>query len=42
VRDLPKSPARPSAYHDRTDGFISLGLMASAALEAIGLPLTDP
>jgi cation diffusion facilitator family transporter len=29
-------------YHARTDGFVSLGVMASAALVAIGLPLADP
>jgi hypothetical protein len=29
-------------YHARTDGFVSLGVMASAALVAVGLPLADP
>jgi cation diffusion facilitator family transporter len=29
-------------YHARTDGFVSLGVMASAILVALGLPLADP
>jgi cation diffusion facilitator family transporter len=29
-------------YHARTDGFVSLGVMMSAGLVAIGLPLADP
>jgi cation diffusion facilitator family transporter len=29
-------------YHARTDGFVSLGVVATAALVAIGLPLADP
>jgi cation diffusion facilitator family transporter len=29
-------------YHARTDGFISLGVMWSAALVALGLPIADP
>jgi cation diffusion facilitator family transporter len=29
-------------YHARTDGFVSLGVVASAALVAIGFPLADP
>jgi len=29
-------------YHARTDGFISLGVMLSAALVALGEPLADP
>ena len=29
-------------YHARTDGFVSLGVMGSAILVAIGLPLADP
>ena len=29
-------------YHARTDGFVSLGVMASAALVALGLPIADP
>ena len=29
-------------YHARTDGFVSLGVMASAALVAVGLPVADP
>jgi cation diffusion facilitator family transporter len=29
-------------YHARTDGFVSLGVMLSAALVAVGLPLADP
>jgi cation diffusion facilitator family transporter len=38
-----ESPALVAdGYHARTDGFVSLGVMASAALVAIGLPLADP
>jgi cation diffusion facilitator family transporter len=29
-------------YHARTDGFVSLGVMLSAALVAAGLPVADP
>jgi cation diffusion facilitator family transporter len=29
-------------YHARTDGFVSLGVMLSASLVALGLPLADP
>jgi len=29
-------------YHARTDGFVSLGVMLSATLVALGLPLADP
>jgi cation diffusion facilitator family transporter len=29
-------------YHARTDGFVSLGVMLSAALVALGLPIADP
>ena len=29
-------------YHARTDGFVSLGVMLSAILVALGLPLADP
>jgi cation diffusion facilitator family transporter len=29
-------------YHARTDGFVSLGVMLSAGLVAVGLPLADP
>ena len=29
-------------YHARTDGFVSLGVLLSAALVALGLPLADP
>ena len=29
-------------YHARTDGFVSLGVMLSAALVALGIPLADP
>jgi divalent metal cation (Fe/Co/Zn/Cd) transporter len=28
--------------HARTDGFVSLGVVASAALLAVGLPRADP
>lgn len=29
-------------YHARTDGFVSLGVMLSAALVAVGAPIADP
>jgi divalent metal cation (Fe/Co/Zn/Cd) transporter len=29
-------------YHARTDGLVSLGVMLSAALVALGLPIADP
>jgi cation diffusion facilitator family transporter len=29
-------------YHARTDGFVSLGVMLSAVLVAIGIPIADP
>jgi cation diffusion facilitator family transporter len=29
-------------YHARTDGFVSLGVMLSSGLVALGLPLADP
>lgn len=29
-------------YHARTDGYVSLGVMLTAALVAIGLPIADP
>jgi cation diffusion facilitator family transporter len=29
-------------FHARTDGFVSLGVMLSAALVALGLPIADP
>ena len=29
-------------YHARTDGFVSLGVVLSAALVALGLPIADP
>jgi cation diffusion facilitator family transporter len=29
-------------YHARTDGFVSLGVMLSAALVAVGMPIADP
>ena len=29
-------------YHARTDGFVSLGVMLSAILVALGLPIADP
>jgi len=29
-------------YHARTDGFVSLGVMMSAALVAVGVPIADP
>jgi cation diffusion facilitator family transporter len=37
------SPAlMADGYHARTDGFVSLGVMLSAVLVALGLPLADP
>jgi divalent metal cation (Fe/Co/Zn/Cd) transporter len=29
-------------YHARTDGFVSLGVLLTAVLVALGLPLADP
>jgi cation diffusion facilitator family transporter len=29
-------------YHARTDGFVSLGVLLSAGLAALGLPIADP
>jgi divalent metal cation (Fe/Co/Zn/Cd) transporter len=29
-------------YHARTDGFVSLGVLLSAVLVALGLPIADP
>jgi cation diffusion facilitator family transporter len=38
-----ESPALVAdGHHARTDGFVSLGVIASAALVAVGLPLADP
>jgi cation diffusion facilitator family transporter len=38
-----ESPALiADGYHARTDGFVSLGVMVSAALVAVGLPIADP
>jgi Co/Zn/Cd efflux system component len=38
-----ESPALVAdGYHARTDGFVSLGVMLSAALVALGLPIADP
>lgn len=38
-----ESPALVAdGYHARTDGFVSLGVMLSAGLVALGLPLADP
>jgi cation diffusion facilitator family transporter len=38
-----QSPALVAdGYHARTDGFVSLGVMLSAALVALGLPIADP
>jgi cation diffusion facilitator family transporter len=38
-----ESPALVAdGYHARTDGFVSLGVMLSAALIALGLPISDP
>ena len=38
-----ESPALiADGYHARTDGFVSLGVMLTAALVALGLPLADP
>jgi cation diffusion facilitator family transporter len=38
-----ESPALVAdGYHARTDGFVSLGVMLSAALVLVGLPIADP
>jgi cation diffusion facilitator family transporter len=38
-----ESPALVAdGYHARTDGFVSLGVMLSAVLVALGLPIADP
>jgi cation diffusion facilitator family transporter len=38
-----ESPALiADGYHARTDGFVSLGVMLSATLVALGLPIADP
>jgi cation diffusion facilitator family transporter len=41
-RRLDSSALVADGYHARTDGFVSLGVMLSAALVALGLPLADP
>ena len=41
-RQLDSPALVADGYHARTDGFVSLGVMLSAALVALGLPLADP
>jgi divalent metal cation (Fe/Co/Zn/Cd) transporter len=41
-RQLDSPALVADGYHARTDGFISLGVMLSAALVALGMPLADP
>ena len=41
-RRLESSALVADGYHARTDGFVSLGVMLSAALVALGLPIADP
>ena len=41
-RRLDSAALVADGYHARTDGFVSLGVMLSAGLVAIGLPLADP
>jgi hypothetical protein len=41
-RDPERESSEPSTHHARTDGFVSVGVMLSAGLVAIGLPLADP
>ncbi len=41
-RDPERGSSEPRTHHARTDGFVSVGVMLSAGLVAIGLPLADP
>jgi cation diffusion facilitator family transporter len=41
-RRLDSAALVADGHHARADGFVSLGVLASAALVAIGLPLADP
>ena len=41
-RRLDSAALIADGYHARTDGFVSLGVMLSAALVALGVPLADP
>jgi len=41
-RRLESAALIADGYHARTDGFVSLGVMLSAALVALGIPLADP
>jgi cation diffusion facilitator family transporter len=41
-RRLDSAALVADGYHARTDGFVSLSVMLSAALVALGLPLADP
>ena len=41
-RQLDSPALVADGYHARTDGFVSLGVVLSAALVALGLPLADP
>ena len=41
-RDPERESSGPRTHHARTDRFVSVGVMLSAGLVAIGLPLADP
>lgn len=41
-RRLESAALVADGYHARTDGFVSLGVMLSAALVALGIPIADP
>jgi cation diffusion facilitator family transporter len=41
-RRLSSSALVADGYHARTDGFVSVGVMLTAGLVALGLPLADP
>jgi cation diffusion facilitator family transporter len=41
-RQLDSPALVADGYHARTDGFVSLGVVLSAALVALGLPIADP
>ena len=41
-RRLDSAALVADGYHARTDGFVSLGVMLSAALVGLGLPIADP
>jgi cation diffusion facilitator family transporter len=41
-RRLDSAALVADGYHARTDGYVSLGVMLSAVLVAVGLPIADP